>query len=44
MSKPKPNIEPIGLRKKQGCMRWLMLLVLIAVVITMVAATAIIGF
>lgn len=44
MSNSKPNIEPIGLRKRQGCMRWLMLLVLIAVVLTMVLATAVIGF
>lgn len=40
----KVSIEPMGLRRRQGCLRWLMMLVLIAVTVTMVAATALVGF
>lgn len=40
MSKPPIKIEPIGARRRQGCVRWVMLIVLIAVVLTMVMATA----
>lgn len=44
MSKPNPKIEPMGLRRQQGCVRWLFVLVLLAVIASFVLASASYGF